>query len=65
MNVLRYAAEHIVKSKAAVFDTNAEKEKNKLTTRLNELLSDAEIAKYREEGEKMKLEEACQLAMGW
>ena len=58
------AAEHTVKSMAAVFDTNAEKEKNELTDRLTELLSDAEFEKYREEGEKMTLEEACQLAMG-
>ena len=63
MNVLQYAAEHTVKSMGTVFDINAEKEKNELTARLNELLSDAEFAKYREEGEKMTIEEACQLAM--
>ncbi len=61
---LLYAAEHSVKSMGTVFDINAEKEKSELAARLNELLSDEEFAKYREEGEKMTLEEACQLAMG-
>jgi len=46
-----------------VFDVNVEKEKNELTARLTELLSDAEFEKYREEGEKMTLEKACRLAM--
>jgi len=60
---LLYAAEHTVKSMGIVFDVNVEKEKNELTARLTELLSDAEFEKYREEGEKMTLEEACRLAM--
>jgi non-specific serine/threonine protein kinase len=60
---LLYAAEHTVKSMGIVFDVNAEKEKDELTARLNELLSDEEFAMYRQEGEKMTLEEACQLAM--
>jgi len=60
---LLYAAEHTVKSMGIVFDINAEKEKNELTARLNELLSDGEFAMYRQEGEKMTLEEACQMAM--
>ena len=61
---LLYAAEHTLKSMGIVFDVNAEKEKNELTARLTELLSDAEFEKYREDGEKLTLEEACQLAMG-
>jgi len=60
---LLYAAEHTVKSMGIVFDVNVEKEKNELTARLTELLSDAEFEKYREEGEKMTLEKACRLAM--
>ncbi|MBK8552605.1 MAG: tetratricopeptide repeat protein [Ignavibacteria bacterium] len=60
---LLYAAEHSVKSMGTVFDNNAENEKNELTERLNELLRDAEFAKYREEGKKMTLEEACHLAL--
>ena len=64
MNALPYAVEHTVKYMGTVFDVNAEKEKNELTARLNELLSDEEFAKYRDEGEKMTLEEACHVAMG-
>ena len=61
---LLYAAEFAVKSMGTVFDINAEKEKNELTARLNEMLSDDEFARYREEGERMTLEEACHVAMG-
>jgi predicted ATPase/class 3 adenylate cyclase/Tfp pilus assembly protein PilF len=60
---LLYAAEHTVKSMGIVFDVNAEKEKNELTARLNELLSAEDFSNYREEGEKMTLEEACKLAI--
>lgn len=60
---LLYAAEHTVKSMGTGFDSNAEKEKDELTARLNELLSDAEISICREEGENMTFEEACELAM--
>ena len=60
---LLYAAEFAVKSMGTVFDINAEKEKNELTARLNELLSDEEFARYREEGEKMTIEQAVALAL--
>ena len=60
---LLYAAELNVKSMGTAFDSNAEKEKNEMTERLNEILCDAEFAKCREEGEKMTLEDACQMTL--
>jgi hypothetical protein len=46
-----------------VFDKYEQKIKDEIIVKLHEHLSDEEFEKYREEGKKMMLEEACQLVV--
>lgn len=60
---LLYAAIQTIESLGIVFNFNAENQKNELAVRLTKTLREEEFTKYRDEGKKMTLEEACQLAM--
>jgi len=57
------AAENVLESMGIVFDKYEQKIKNEIIEKLHEQFSDEVFDKYREDGRKMTLEEAVQLAV--